>query len=61
MNGAQLAAIVRRRWSDTPVLIVSGYADADGLSPDIPRLTKPFRQADLQACLKDLIAGNALD
>ncbi len=30
-----------------PVLIVSGYAELDGLPADLPRLTKPFRQADL--------------
>lgn len=55
MNGAQLAELVRSRWPGTPVLIVSGYADADGISPDIPRLTKPFRQADLQASLGEVV------
>ncbi len=55
MNGAELAQLVRTRWSGTPVLIVSGYADADGISPDIPRLTKPFRQADLKASLGELL------
>jgi hypothetical protein len=29
------------------VLIISGYADADGIAPDLPRLTKPFRQSEL--------------
>jgi PAS domain S-box-containing protein len=57
MNGAQLAQLVRERWPDTPVLIVSGYADADGISPAMPRLTKPFRQSDLQASLSDLLLG----
>lgn len=39
------------RW---PVLIVSGYAELDGLPPDRPRLTKPFRQADLADCVAAL-------
>ena len=31
-----------------PILVVSGYADV-GIAPDLPRLTKPFRNADLAA------------
>jgi hypothetical protein len=34
-------------------LIVSGYADAEGLDPSYTRLTKPFRQAELAAALRD--------
>ncbi len=26
--------------------IVSGYSDVDGIAPDLPRLTKPFRTAE---------------
>jgi CheY-like chemotaxis protein len=48
-NGADLARAVRMRWPDLPVLIISGYADADGIAPDLPRLTKPFRQDELAA------------
>jgi hypothetical protein len=33
------------------VLIVSGYAEAEGIAPDLPRLTKPFRNAELAASL----------
>jgi len=29
------------------VLIISGFAEAEGIAPDLPRLTKPFRQAEL--------------
>jgi hypothetical protein len=36
------------------VLIVSGYADVDSLTPAFPRLTKPFRQADLAAAVSAL-------
>ena len=31
---------------DMPVLIVSGYAEAEGITPELPCLTKPFRQSD---------------
>jgi PAS domain S-box-containing protein len=55
MTGAELAALVRWRGIDTPVLIVSGYANVDGISPEFPRLTKPFRQADLHAMLVSIV------
>jgi len=46
-TGADLARAVRSRRSALPVLIISGYADADAIAPDLPRLTKPFRQDEL--------------
>jgi PAS domain S-box-containing protein len=49
MTGIELAREVRRSRHGTPVLIVSGYAETEGIAPDLPRLTKPFRQADLAA------------
>jgi PAS domain S-box-containing protein len=47
MTGSELAQIVRDRYPGTPVLIISGYAELDGISPDLPRLPKPFRQDEL--------------
>ena len=47
MSGTDLAHAVRDRWPQTPVLIVSSYADAEGIAPDLPRLAKPFRQEQL--------------
>ena len=55
MTGVDLARIVMERWPDTPVLIVSGYADGDGIAPDLPRLSKPFRKADLTGSLISLL------
>jgi PAS domain S-box-containing protein len=52
MTGADLARVVQERWPLIPVLIVSGYAETDGLAPDLPRLSKPFRQADLALSLE---------
>jgi CheY-like chemotaxis protein len=54
MNGAELARRLRSSRPELPVLIVSGYAEADGLPNDLQRLTKPFRSADLAASLAAL-------
>jgi PAS domain S-box-containing protein len=55
MTGAELAAVVQGRWVGVPVLIVSGYSGAHGISPDLPRLMKPFRQSELQAILAGMM------
>ena len=47
MSGAQLARELKARRPDLPVLIVSGYAEAEGIDPAVARLTKPFRSAEL--------------
>jgi CheY-like chemotaxis protein len=47
LSGADLVAELRARWSSFPVLIVSGYAEVDGIALDMPRLSKPFRTAEL--------------
>jgi PAS domain S-box-containing protein len=54
LSGTDLALILAAERPGLPVLIVSGYADLDGLPADLPRLTKPFRQADLADCLATL-------
>jgi CheY-like chemotaxis protein len=59
MSGVELARELRSRRPDLPVLIVSGYAEVEGLSPGLPRLTKPFRSAELAASLADLMPGAA--
>jgi CheY-like chemotaxis protein len=51
MNGADLAKVIRAKLPEVPVLLVSGYAQGDEIAPDLPRLTKPFRSADLAASL----------
>jgi PAS domain S-box-containing protein len=59
LSGTDLALILASERPGLPVLIVSGYANLDGLPPDLPRLTKPFRQADLGACVARLRARDA--
>lgn len=51
MTGTDLARAVRSRLGDVPTLIVSGYAEVEGLSRDFAYLPKPFRQADLARAL----------
>jgi PAS domain S-box-containing protein len=54
LTGIQLADEVRRRRPDVPVLVVSGYSDVEDVAPGLPRLIKPFRQADLASKLREL-------
>jgi CheY-like chemotaxis protein len=53
LSGTDLARAVLDRQPNTKVLVVSGYAEVDGVAPDLPRLIKPFRQADLAAKLTE--------
>jgi len=59
LSGTDLALVLAAERPGLPVLIVSGYADLDGLPSDIPRLTKPFRQSDLAASVARLRAAHA--
>jgi len=56
MNGTDLARLVRSEHAGIKVLIVSGYAEAEGLAPDLARLTKPFRETELADSLASLAA-----
>ncbi|WP_439532231.1 PAS domain-containing protein [Polymorphobacter sp.] len=57
MNGGQLARTLRSQKPTLPVLVVSGYAEEAGIDPDVARLTKPFRNAELAKSLSDLLVG----
>jgi PAS domain S-box-containing protein len=57
MNGTELANTVRADLPGTPVLIVSGYAEVDGIAPDVPRLVKPFRSSDLATSLSEVTSA----
>ncbi|WP_443026386.1 PAS domain-containing protein [Sphingomonas sp. LK11] len=51
MSGAQLARELQDRLAGLRSLIVSGYAEAEGLDVEVGRLTKPFRSEELAASL----------
>lgn len=56
MNGAELARHAASRRPGLLVLIVSGYAEAEGIAPGLARLAKPFRNAELASSLVALTA-----
>lgn len=51
LTGTDLAQQVRARMPAMPVLIVSGYAESEGIAVDLPRLAKPYQRDDLAASL----------
>jgi len=51
MSGVELARNLRSSNPKLPILIISGYAEAEGVAPELPRLTKPFRNAELAESL----------
>lgn len=57
MSGVELARAAQAAQPGLQVLITSGYADVADIAPDLPRLAKPFTQAELQAA----IFGGAAD
>jgi CheY-like chemotaxis protein len=54
MNGTDLIARMRQAQPSLIALLISGYAEVDGIDPNVPRLTKPFRHADLGTILATL-------
>jgi len=61
MNGVELAQKARELRPGLPVLLATGYADLpSGEEVDLPRLPKPYQQAELAAQL-DLILARATE
>jgi CheY-like chemotaxis protein len=48
MTGSELVGTIAERWAGLPVLLISGYADLESISPELPRLAKPFRRDQLR-------------
>jgi signal transduction histidine kinase/CheY-like chemotaxis protein len=59
MTGAQLALLIRRTWPAISVLLISGYAEPEGVPADMPRLTKPFKREALSAAIHALPQSRA--
>jgi signal transduction histidine kinase/CheY-like chemotaxis protein len=56
MTGIQLAEIVRSKRPDLKVLLATGYADLPASKlANLPRLSKPYHQAQLQAEIEKLL------
>ena len=56
MTGTELAREIQAVRPGMPVLLVSGYAESEGIEPGLPRLTKPFRKDELASSLAQLSA-----
>lgn len=60
MTGVELAEQARALWPDLPVLLATGYADLpSGTTTDLPRLSKPYQQAELETQISRLLLGRA--
>lgn len=58
MTGTQLAELLRAREPDLPILLATGYAErTPGVSDELPRLAKPFWQADLAVAIQRTLGG----
>ncbi|MDF2116820.1 response regulator [Roseiarcaceae bacterium H3SJ34-1] len=60
MTGTELIEMVRPQHPDLPVLLATGYADLPaGKWANLPRLAKPYQQAQLEAEVGRLLSGRA--
>ena len=55
MTGAPFVTALHELRPSLPALIISGYAEAEGIDPSVPRITKPSRSSELAACLSELM------
>ena len=51
MSGTELAGQLQVKLPDIKVLVISGYAEVEGIAPGLCRLEKPFRQTDLAGAI----------
>jgi CheY-like chemotaxis protein len=61
ISGAELARIVRVRNPALPILLMSGFAEMAEVAPGLPRLAKPFRQAELARSVLAVLPATVSD
>jgi PAS domain S-box-containing protein len=54
MTGTELAKAIRAEWPKLPVILATGFAEMPSGRIELPRLSKPFAQADLAEMIKFL-------
>ena len=60
MTGAQLATRVRELHPDLPIVLATGYAELpSGDDPGLPRLSKPFSEAELARAVENAMRARA--
>jgi signal transduction histidine kinase len=58
MSGLELARQMRQSWPGIPVILASGYAEVpDSSDLNLPRLAKPYQQAELAASIAQALGG----
>jgi len=56
MTGMQLISELRNRNMNFPVVLATGYAELpDGDGTDLPRLSKPFSQRELETAVREAL------
>lgn len=55
MSGTDLAQAIRSARPGLPVLLISGYAEREGIDPGLPRLGKPFRKDELAESIAEAL------
>jgi FixJ family two-component response regulator len=58
MSGGELARHLREIRPDLPVLLITGYTGAKADVMNLPRLEKPFGQAELASALARLFSDD---
>jgi signal transduction histidine kinase len=58
IDGGELSRRIRERHPEIPVLLITGYAGPTDDIVDLPRLAKPFGQAEIALAMKNLFAGD---
>ena len=58
IDGGELARRIAQTHPDTPVLLITGYAGPAHDMMDLPRLAKPFGQAEIATALAGLFADD---
>jgi CheY-like chemotaxis protein len=57
MSGTELARAIRAKWPTLPIIIATGYAELPaGSELKLPRLGKPFAQADLRRMISATVS-----
>jgi len=59
MDGAELARQIHENHASLPVLIITGYTGISDEALNLPRLAKPFGQAEIAAALASLFSQDA--
>jgi CheY-like chemotaxis protein len=59
MDGNALAAAIRCRWPEVPIVLLTGWATVAEAAPDGIRalLPKPLRMAQLRQCLREIVGA----